>query len=163
MCVCVSVCMYACELETGWPYWWLVFVCMYVCVCMCVCVYVCMCACGLETGWPHPWLVLCMCVYVRTYVCMYVCVCLCMYVCMWAWNRLTISMISFSACVCMYVYVSMYVCMYVCVYMCVCGLETGWPHWHIHITLGHSSVWIGQTTAKRNITFATLWEDFSQT
>jgi len=45
------------------------------------------------------------------------------------------------------------------VYICTCvGLKLTD---HIDITLGHSSVWIGQTMAKRNITFATLWEDFS--
>ena len=59
-----------------------------------------------------------------------------------------------SVFVCMYV--CMYVCMCVCVYMYVCGLETGCPHRHINITLGHSSLWIRQTMAKRNITFATL-------
>jgi len=61
MCVYLRMCMYACELETGWPYGRLVFVyvCVYVCACMCVYV--------------------CVCMYVCIY--MYVCVCVSMYVC----------------------------------------------------------------------------------
>ena len=93
------------EKKTGWCLWTLIFI-----FCMDV-------RMGLDPtlpphastwAWPLP---------LRVYVCMHVCVYVCMFV--WAWNRLTISTISFCACVCMCVYVCVCVCVYVCVYVCV--------------------------------------------
>ncbi len=50
----------------------LIFLLLY--VCMCVCVYVCMCVC--------VYVCMCVCVYVCMCVCVYVCMCVCVYVCM---------------------------------------------------------------------------------
>jgi hypothetical protein len=78
VCACVHLCI--------------VYVCMYVCVCMyvymcaCMCVHVCICMCGVCMCDVYMNMCACMCVYVFS-VCMCgVFICLCsMYVCMCVW------------------------------------------------------------------------------